>query len=140
MSTRNLPFAAKSLALLVVLILAACGAPEAPDREQEVVVPDSIVHFLINSAAMDFKAHRPPTVIDIRKARIGYITGADSVRLFVLCGEFRSQEEPGKWTDFTTIKTSGYEHYLGRMHYCEDATVVLTDQELTEELRRRLAE
>ncbi|MFZ7144369.1 MAG: hypothetical protein ACO1G6_03415 [Bacteroidota bacterium] len=45
---------------------------------------------------------------------------------FLLCGEFLFQEEK-EWIEFTTIKTSGYEQYLGKNQYCQDSTIVLTD-------------
>jgi hypothetical protein len=56
-----------------------------------------------------------------------------------LCGEFLAQENK-EWVEFTTIKTSGYEQYLGKMQYCQDATMVLTDENLSRELKIKLTE
>lgn len=136
-----------SQAFVGLLLLAACGpgtgapapAPEpSVSSEAAVTVPDSIVHFLIASAARDFRAHRPPTVVDLRHARIGYILKPDSGILFVLCGEFLAQEEPGQWTDFTTIKTSDYEHYIGSTPYCAEATPLLSGPGLTTALKQQV--
>jgi predicted secreted Zn-dependent protease len=113
--------------------------PETKDSSasKKEAVPDTVVQFLITSAAADFHSHQPPTPIDFRNVRIGYTTSKDSEKIFVLCGEFLSQE--GKqWSGFTTIKTSGYEQYLGETKYCQDAIMVLTDKNLSVELKNRL--
>jgi len=103
------------------------------------VVPDSIVQFLIASAANDFRNHKPPTPLDFRNVKIGYINSSNNERIFVLCGEFLS-EENNEWVEFTTIKTSGYEQYLGKTHYCQDATMVLTDESLLVGLKAKFTE
>jgi hypothetical protein len=100
-------------------------------------IPDSVVQFLIISASNDFRNHQPPTAIDFRNVKIGYIKSANSEMTFLLCGEFLAQENK-KWSEFTTIKTSGYEQYLGKTQYCRDATMVLTDENLSGELKNKL--
>lgn len=102
-------------------------------------IPDTIVQFLIISASNDFRNHQPPTPIDFRNVKIGYIKSPNSEKTFLLCGEFLSQENK-EWTEFTTIKTSGYEQYLGKTQYCQDATMVLTDENLSVELKNKLTE
>lgn len=102
-------------------------------------IPDSVVQFLINSASTDFRTHQPPTPIDFRNVKIGYIKSPNSEKTYLLCGEFLSQENK-EWTEFTTIKTSGYEQYLGKTQYCQDATMVLTDENLSVELKKKLTE
>ena len=102
-------------------------------------IPDTVVQFLITSASSDFRNHQPPTPIDFRNVKIGYIKSPNNEKIFILCGEFLSQENK-EWTAFTTIKTSGYEQYLGKTHYCQDATMVLTDESLSVELKNKLAE
>lgn len=101
-------------------------------------IPDSVVQFLITSAANDFRHHQPPTPVDFRKVRIGYITSSNE-RIYVLCGEFLSKEN-NEWVEFTTVKTSGYEQYLGKSHYCTDATMILTDENLLVELKTKFTE
>ena len=103
------------------------------------VIPDNVVQFLIASAAKDFKEHQPPTAVDIRNVKIGYIGSLKEKKVFVLCGEFLSQEDK-KWVEFTTMKTFGYEQFLGKTQYCHDATIVLSDENLSLELKNKLLE
>jgi len=112
---------------------------ETKDRStsEKEAIPDSVVQFLITSAATDFKTHQPPTPIDFRNVRIGYIASKDGEKTFVLCGEFLSHEDK-QWSEFTTTKTSGYEQYLGKTQYCQDAVMVLTDESLSVELKNKL--
>lgn len=102
-------------------------------------IPDSVVQFLIISASKDFRNHQPPTPIDFRNVKIGYIKSPNREKTFLLCGEFLSREKK-EWTAFTTIKTSGYEQYLGKTQYCQDAIMVLTDENLSIELKNKLIE
>lgn len=104
------------------------------------VIPDTVVQFLITSASYDFRNHQPPTPIDFRNVKIGYLISPNNEKTFVLCGEFLSRENKEKWINFTTIKTSGYEQYLGNMPYCQEATVVLTDENLSVELKKKFTE
>lgn len=71
--------------------------------------------------------------------KIGYIKSPDNEKTFILCGEFLAREN-NEWSAFTTIKTSGYEQYLGKTPYCEDATMVLTDEYLSANLKKAFAE
>ena len=103
------------------------------------VIPDTVVQFLITSASNDFRNHQPPTPIDLRNVKIGYLASPNSEKTFLLCGEFLSKEN-NEWVDFTTIKTSGYEQYLGKTQYCQDATMVLTDENLSLALKNKLNE
>lgn len=102
-------------------------------------IPDSVVQFLIISASDDFHTHQPPSAIDFRNVKIGYLLSKENEKIFLLCGEFLSQENK-EWTEFTTIKTSGYEQYLGKTQYCQEATMVLTDKNLSVELKNELTE
>lgn len=101
-------------------------------------IPDSIVQFLLHSASTDFREHQPPTPIDFRNLKIGYIKSPENQKVFLLCGEFLPKEDK-KWTGFTTIKTSGYEQYIGDTRYCQDATMVLVDDSLSISLKNKLA-
>ncbi|MGB4847076.1 MAG: hypothetical protein WBP41_04110 [Saprospiraceae bacterium] len=103
------------------------------------VIPDSIVQFLITSASNDFHNHQPPTPIDFRNVKIGNIKSPKGEKIFVLCGEFLSQENMD-WVEFTTIKTSGYEQYLGKTQYCQDATMILTNEKLSLDLKNKFTE
>lgn len=101
-------------------------------------LPDSVVRFLIASAAHDFRMHRPPTPADFRNIEMGYIPSSDNEIIYIMCGEFLSKEKR-EWVAFTTIKTSGYEQYIGKTQYCQDATILLKDEYLSDSLKNQLA-
>jgi len=106
-------------------------------NSEKEAIPDTVVQFLITSAANDFSNHQPPTPVDFRNVRIGYIKSTNNEKIYTLCGEFLSQENK-EWVEFATIKTSGYEQYIGKTQYCQDATMVLTDKNLSVELKNKL--
>ena len=85
-------------------------------------IPDTVVQFLITSASNDFRNHQPPTPIDFRNVKIGYIKSPNN-----------------EWTEFTTIKTSGYEQYLGKTQYCQAATMILSDEKLSIDLKNKFS-
>ncbi len=85
----------------------ASAAPKQPDP--------AAVEFLIAAAAADFRASPSAVPVAIRKARVGYFPEGGTGRYF-LCGSFKSREVNGaEWIQFATIKTSGYEHWIGGM-------------------------
>jgi hypothetical protein len=58
-----------------------------------------------------------------------------------MCGEFVRTEERAKngWTKFATIKTSGYEQYLGDNVYCQKPNIVWSsDGDITSRLKSKL--
>lgn len=127
---------------LLLIILVACNTQvneqesniKTPPESRE-SIPDSVIQFLITSAAIDFNEHQPPIAIDFRNVKAGFIS-SDNVRIYLICGEFFSQEKK-VWDSFTTIKTSDYEQYLGTTTYCEDATFVETDSNrLSDEIKK----
>lgn len=107
-------------------------------------VPESAVHFLITSAAHDFRKQAVPPLA-FRNLRIGYILTPDNERQFLLCGEFlhRTIENKEEWENFATIKTGDYEQYIGDnmpKPYCEIATMVLSEKDsLSIKLERSLS-
>lgn len=102
-------------------------------------IPDSVVQFLITSASNDFRNDKQPKPVDFRNVKIGYIKSPNNKKTFVLCGEFLPQNNK-EWTEFTTIKTSDYEQYIGKTKYCQDATIVLTNENLSVQLMDKLTE
>ncbi len=147
MNTNNLKKTLKTFAFIFLMsAMISCNSnsktgtnhSSSVNSGQE-VIPDSVVQFLITSASIDFRNHKPPTAIDFRNVKIGYLASSNSENVFVLCGEFLSKENK-EWVDFTTIKTSGYEQYLGKTQYCQEATIVLTDEKLSLDLKSKLAE
>jgi len=127
--------------LFATLVLAACSSAPATSRESQPARPnpgsapesqktsiDSAVQFLLTSAATDFHTHRPPDPARFRDVRIGHFTNADGKEQYILCGQFLPAQEGGKaeWVPFATIKTSGYEQWLGAQatEYCQRSSVV----------------
>lgn len=132
--------------IFFMLLIISCNSNNKTETKDNSVatseketIPDTVVQFLITSASNDFRNHQLPTVVDFRNIKIGYITSPNKEKVFVLCGEFLSQEEKD-WIEFTTIKTSGYEQYLGETTYCRDAKIVLTDKSLSYKLKNKFTE
>jgi hypothetical protein len=89
-----------SISLLTFLLLS--GSPDP-------------LEFLLASAAADFHQHQPPEPARFRKVRLGYYPALDGSKQFLLCGEFQPTADSGPptWIAFATIRTSGYEQWLG---------------------------
>lgn len=87
-------------------------------------INDSTVQFLISSEATDFHTYQEQTPKNFRNVKIGYLLSPSDKKQYLLCGEFLSKEK--EWIAFATIKTSGYEQYIGNqaLSYCNDATIV----------------
>ena len=45
-------------------------------------IPDTVVRFLITSAANDFRNHQPPTPVDSRNVKIGYIKSTNNKDIY----------------------------------------------------------
>ena len=119
--------------LFATLVLAACStAPvkrsESQAGELQKASTDSVVQFLLTAAATDFHTHRPPDPVRFRDVRIGHVMTTSGEKLYMLCGQFLPAQEGGKaeWTPFATIKTSGYEQWIGAQAagYCQDSSVM----------------
>ncbi len=103
---------------------------------------DSIVQFLINAAATDFHDHGPSGPLRFRDVRIGHVLTGDAENSYRLCDQFVQTQVGAKsqWTPFVTIKTSGYEQYIGSQaaSFCQDSSFVWdTVDDLTSSLQSR---
>lgn len=135
----------KKLAVIFYIsVTIGCASKNDEENKESVnvdskneVIPDSVIQILITSAAIDFRDHQPPTPVDFRNLKMGYIKSSNQEKIYILCGEFLSKADT-EWISFATIKTSGYEQYIGETQYCQDATVVLTDEHLTAELKKQM--
>jgi hypothetical protein len=98
----------------------------APDKEK--AAPDSIVEYLLSSAAADFHAHGPSGPLRFREVRIGHALTPDNEKQYRLCGQFMRtrQGTASPWMHFVTIKTSGYEQYISPQaaNFCQDSSVI----------------
>jgi hypothetical protein len=127
--------------LFATLVLAACNTAPVTRSESRVVSPpqallpdlqkassDSVVQFLLTAAATDFRAHRPPDPVRFRHVRLGHVMTPSGDKQYLLCGQFLPAKEGGKaeWTPFATIKTSGYEQWIGAQTaaFCQDSSVI----------------
>lgn len=128
------------VALLAILAMAGCGpAPDSRGQAREraqapAVAPspqgdslDSTIQFLLTSAASDFHAHRSPHPAGFRHVRLGHLVTSSGEQQYLLCGEFLSAPEGGEaaWGPFATIRTSGYEQWLGpqALAFCQNPAV-----------------
>lgn len=106
--------------LFATLILAACST--AP-----VTNIDSVVQFLLTAAASDFHVHGPSGPVRFRDVRVGHVMSPGAGIQYRLCGQFLQAQEEGKsrWMPFATIKTSGYEQWIGAQAagWCQDSSV-----------------
>ena len=65
------------------------------------------------------------------------------IKQYMLCGDFMPQRGEGKaeWTPFATIKTSGYEQYIGgqAVSFCQASQVAWDkNEDLSSALQNRL--
>jgi hypothetical protein len=128
--------------LFATSVLIGCGKAPVARSESQAVSP-AVVQFLLTAAATDFHAHRPPDPVRFRDVRIGHVMTPGGEQQYVLCGEFLPAHEGGKaeWTPFATIKTSGYEQWIGAQAatFCQGSSVVWdTVDDLSSSLQSRL--
>lgn len=115
---------------------ASPSPPPAPSGENF----EAVKQFLLTSAATDFHEHQPPFPVQFRKVRIGHVGENRKDASYRLCGEFITKGNEAEWIGFVTIKTSGYEQFLGSSTtYCTDPKMIWdTTEDLSAELKKRL--
>lgn len=101
---------------------------------------DAVTEYLLTSAATDFRTHGPKGELQFRNVhRARQMLNAGEER-HLLCGEFLAASKTGndEWMAFATIKTSGYEQWLGETTYCTNPkTEIDKSRDLTAELQSR---
>ena len=143
-------------ALFAALFLAAWSTVPATHHESRVVSAnqsftrapqdtsiDSVVQFLLTSAATDFLTHGPSDSLHFREVHIGHIVVPDGQKQYLLCGQFLPLREgdKGEWIPFVTIKTSGYEQWIGAQAsaFCKNPSVIWDkSDDLSTALERQL--
>ena len=103
----------------------------------------TVIEFLLTSSATDFYQHQPPVVIAFRKVRVGHLVIDNGQKRYVLCGEFLAQDKKARneWTLFATLKTSGYEQWIGSqaLPFCQDPKIKWANiKDLSTALKNRL--
>ena len=102
---------------------------------------ETVKEYLLTSAANDFQEHQPPFPAKFRKVRIGHLGDTTKSGSYRMCGEFLPADggDKAKWSPFATVKTSGYEQYLGPTNYCTDKKITWdTKGDLASELKNKL--
>jgi len=124
--------------LLLGVLIAGCGdslitrtqalpkssAPVTIQQQSETSV-DSIQQYLLAAAASDFQTHGPSHIVRFRDVHLRFLTSEAGEKVYMLCGQFLSEQEGGKaqWTPFSTIKTSEYEQYIGGQ-FCQEGSAL----------------
>ena len=125
------------------VLLACSTTPAARNLPQVPDVPlNSTVEFLLTSAATDIShmqsLARP---VRFREVRSGYVMSSATEKQYMLCGSFSPAQETGaaRWIPFVTIKTSGYEQYLGAqaVGFCTRPSVTWDKGDLSPALQSR---
>ena len=142
--------------LFLTLTLTACSTVSVQRRESPASSPtqkpaaespnaslDSVVQFLITAAATDFHTQGPTGALRFRDVRMGHVMNPKGEKQYLLCGQFVSAGKGSKseWLPFATIKTSGYEQWIGAqaVGYCQGASVIWDKEaDLSSELQKRL--
>jgi hypothetical protein len=137
-----------------ILVITACKTTAIPESqskasqpiqivisEQQDVSKDIAIQFLLTASATDFRAHPPAHTISFRNVRIGHIKTPDGANQYMLCGEFLPAQADGKseWTPFATIKTLGYEQWLGdqALGLCQRRSIIWAKGDLSSSLQSR---
>lgn len=142
--------------LFATLVLLACSTapvtrsqPQAaspvqgPASELQKASMDPPLQYLLAAAATDFHAHGPLYPARFRDVRIGHVMTPDGAKRHMLCGQFLPAQERGKaeWTHFATIKTSGYEQWIGAQAagLCQQSSIIWGKEgDLSSSLQSRL--
>jgi hypothetical protein len=136
--------------LFATLALAACSAPPGTRTTGAVsstqpATPElqTVVQFLLTAAATDFHAHRS-LELRFRDVRVGHLVTPSGAEQYMLCGQFLPSQGAGTgdWASFATIKTSGYEHWIGAQAegFCQGKSVTWENVgDLSSSLQSRLA-
>ena len=127
-------------ASLWVALIAACVPGSASAHPPAPTDSDAIpIDFLLDSAAADFRAH-PPKALAFRKVYFGQFDGEGQTQ-YEICGEFQVEKAGGKteWLHFVTIKTSGYEQYIGAqaISFCTREGMSWDEDDWSAELTKR---
>jgi hypothetical protein len=106
---------------------------------QERQTSDAVQQFLLAAAAADFHKHgsHPAYFRDVQIGRAATAGGGEQYRL---CGQFLAKGKPD-WVPFVTVKTSGYEQWLGDQaaSFCKSPPMIWESGDLSSSLQGRFA-
>jgi hypothetical protein len=126
--------------ILSVLLLAGCQGSGQRATHLPAMVEGNTEAFLIESAASDFRIHVAPEGVSFRNVHVGVFRGDNGSTVNLMCGEFRTADNAADWQPFATLRTEGYENWLGSAAaaYCRGSNTTLdTKRDLATELGAR---
>jgi hypothetical protein len=123
--------------LLATLSVVACSTAPTTRREPQAMSPaqilaepasiDPVAQLLLTAAATDFHNHSPSTV-RFREVHVWHKISLGGKEQYMLCGQFLPARDgsEAEWTPFATIKTSGYEQWLGAQAagFCKGSSLI----------------
>jgi hypothetical protein len=114
---------------------------QTPAPEQQKASTDTPLQFLLTAAATDFHAQHPSHTVHFRKVHFGHVMTPNGEKQYMLCGQFLTAraEDKAEWTPFLTIKTSGYEQWLGAevTSRCKRPSIIWEKGDLSTSLQSR---
>ena len=113
--------------ILSVLLVASCHGGGWRATHPPAAVTGNLEAFLIESAASDFRNHVAPVGVSFRNVHVGVFRGDSGSSVNLICGEFRTADSAADWEPFATLRTEGYENWLGvsAVAYCQGSNTVL---------------
>lgn len=138
------------LSTLVIILLYSCqnnAEKKSSDNNQtntaennfiaSTPVSDSLKTFLVNSTVQDFFKTRQNDVVEFRNVSLKLY----ETETYMICGQFLEKKQTEKWVDFATLKTEGYELWIGgnATTYCNNAkTISSSTKDLATTLNKQL--
>ena len=115
------------LILSFVLSLAGCQAGGQGVVNTAATAAENSETFLIQSAASDFRSHVAPNGVSFRNVHAGVMRGGNGSTVNLICGEFHAADDAAHWEPFATLRTEGYENWLGASAatYCQGPNTTL---------------
>ena len=112
---------------LSVLLLAGCQGGEQRVAHPPATVAGNLEAFLLESAASDFRNHVAAEGVSFRNVHVGVFRGDNGSTVNLMCGEFRTADSAADWELFATLRTEGYENWLGgsAAAYCRGSNTIL---------------
>jgi len=131
-----------SAAFLLIPVVAVFGLAQTGQTvasETDTSNDKANIDFLLDSAAKDFRTH-PPQALAFRNVYFGQFDSKGNPPTYEICGEFQVAKDGKKqWLHFATLKTSGYEQYVGdgELSWCTREGMSWDEDDWSAELTKR---
>lgn len=124
------------LSTLVIILLYSCqnntenkssNTNQTTAMKDNITASDTIKTFLMNSTVQDFYKNKQNSSVEFRNVFLKLY----ETETYLICGEFLEKKQPEKWVDFATLKTEGYELWIGgnATTYYNDAKTISSSTE-----------